>query len=370
MTTYTTEPKRRRWWSYLGPWPLYPVAVGGMMSIIAFVSQIYRFTPVNALPAGANAVLFGIFLGGLMWLANRFLPRVVANLWGYLAVLVIITALGGIVRLLQGSLLEYSTLPAIGQFSLYFWRAMPLVIGIQILMGVSQDRLQRQVIATQEALRAVELQSAALLKADEEIRRSVATVLHDRVQAGLLAACLRLQLTRDTRPADLDVNLDRVIDELEELRSIDVRRAVRALSPNLQDLDLQTSLDDLTDAFRPAVDVRVMVAGNCNPDPQARLAIYRIAEQALMNAVSHGEASTVHIEVDRVDGHAVVTITDDGHGVREGASAGFGTTVIDTWCRTLRGTWTRAARPEGGTIVIARIPQRRATDERGMARQP
>ena len=48
----------------------------------------------------------------------------------------------------------------------------------------------------------------------------------------------------------------------------------------------------------------------------------------------------------------------------------FGTTLIDTWCRTLGGTWTRRPRPEGGTVVTLRIPQRRSTDTLGISREP
>ncbi len=366
MTTHSTEAKRR-WWQYLGPWPLYPLAVGSLMAVTSFVSQVYGFTPINALPSAMNSIFFGGVVGSVLWLGRRFLPRVVASWWGYVGILLAAVAIGGFVRWVQGALIDYGELSEAGQFALYFWRALPFVFGVQILMGASQAALARQVRATERALTTVEQQAGALLRADEEIRRSVAVVLHDRVQAGILAACLRLQIVRDTGTVD---EVQRVIDDLEALRSIDIRRAVRALSPNLTDLDLLASLDDLADAYRPAVHVSVRVEPACSPDPQARLAVYRIAEQALMNAIAHGQAAHVEIDVRRSEQAALATITDDGHGVPANAAAGFGTTLIDTWCRTLGGTWTRRPRPEGGTVVTLRIPQRRSTDTLGISREP
>jgi len=52
--------------------------------------------------------------------------------------------------------------------------------------------------------------------------------------------------------------------------------------------------------------------------------LYRIAQEAVTNAVRHGKARHVSICLDSADDEIVLTITDDGTGLPENARAGNG----------------------------------------------
>ena len=355
MTTQLTVPDRRRWWQYAGPWPLYPLADGLVAGLIALSVRSYVMTVATVPFEILTAVVFGAIVFGVLELARRFLPRIVATFAGYVAALVVAITVATLVRFAQGYLPDYPNLTTGGDIVFAIIRSFVGLIVIQAIIGALQERLQRQVDVTQEALDVVEAQAEALLKADEEVRRSVATLLHDRVQGGLLAACLRLQAIARTSP-ESRAEIDRVIHELEQLRALDVRRAVRTLSPNLKDIDLETALGELTEPYLPAVAVSLDIPRDVIDDPTSRLAAYRIIEQGLLNAIDHGQARNVAIAISSTPSWSEITVTDDGRGLDATHATGFGTTLIDTWCRTLGGTWQLRPGARGGAVLTARIP--------------
>ena len=226
---------------------------------------------------------------------------------------------------------------------------------ILALLGASQRRLQAQVDRADDALVALRQQAEALLTADEEVRRQVSLLLHDRVQAGLIAACLRLRRSLKPIP-DRDAEVARVVDQLEELRTLDVRRAVHALSPNLSEVDLVSALEELSETYRPAMTVTCTQTHDVDVPEDLRLGVYRVVEQCLLNSAMHGDAEHCTIDIAYAGTDIIVTVTDDGVGMSSDATSGFGTTLIDTWCRVLGAQWSRRPGAQG-TVVELRIPQ-------------
>jgi signal transduction histidine kinase len=355
MTTLSMEPERRRWWQYAGPWPLYPLADGLVAGLIALSVRSYIMTVPTVPLEILTAAIFGFIVFGVLALARRFLPRFVATFGGYVVTILVAIAIANLVRFAQGYVPDYPNLTDAGDIIFAIIRTAVGLFIIQAIIGTLQERLQRQVDVTQEALDVVEAQAEALLKADEEVRRSVATLLHDRVQGGILAACLRLQAVAQASP-ESRVELDRVIHELEQLRALDVRRAVRTLSPSLKDIDLESAIREMAEPYAPAVTVEVDIPREVIDDPTLRLGAYRIIEQGLLNAIGHGGATEVAIAITRTQSGIDIAVRDNGRGVSPQHSPGFGTTLIDTWCRTLDGSWSLQPRPEGGSALQARLP--------------
>ena len=355
MTTQSTVPDRRRWWQYAGPWPLYPIADGLVAGLIALSVRSYIMTVANVPLEILTAAVFGLIIFIVLELARRFLPRFVTTGLGYVVTLVVAITIASLVRFAQGYVPDYSSLSTAGDIVFAIIRTAVGLFVIQAIIGTLQERLQRQVDATQEALDVVEAQAEALLKADEEVRRSVATLLHDRVQGGLLAACLRLQAVAQTSPESRE-EVDHVIHELEQLRALDVRRAVRTLSPSLKDIDLESAIRELTEPYAPAVSVEITIPRDAIAEPTVRLGAYRIIEQGLLNAIDHGQATEVAIAITRSPSGIDVSVRDNGRGVVSKHSSGFGTTLIDTWCRTLGGSWQLRPLSVDGAELVARIP--------------
>ena len=88
------------------------------------------------------------------------------------------------------------------------------------------------------------------------------------------------------------------------------------------------------------------------------VAAYRIAVEAVNNAVRHGHASPMRGHVAAGDGGLQVEICDDGTGLVADAAAGVGVGVGSMRDRAeeLGGTCSVATGPAGGTRVEACLP--------------
>ena len=141
------------------------------------------------------------------------------------------------------------------------------------------------------------------LAAQEDERRRIARELHDEVGQALTAAMLRLDRA-DSREAREGLR-----EALEEVRDI-----ARRLRPEaLDDLGLRNALRGLVASV--ARDARVDVVPEIDPDlprftAEQELVVYRVAQEALTNALRHAEASALRCML-RADGDEVVLVVED-----------------------------------------------------------
>jgi signal transduction histidine kinase len=86
--------------------------------------------------------------------------------------------------------------------------------------------------------------------------------------------------------------------------------------------------------------------------------LYRIAQEAITNAVKHGRAAVVDVVCKRQKQQLVMTIADNGSGISDVASerGGMGTHIMRYRARSIGGDLTISQRPEGGTIVTCICP--------------
>lgn len=349
-----------RWWQWIGPWPLRPLPLGFLTAIFALATTSFSLTVATAPRIVGSAIAVGTLAGVTFWLCRRLAPHAVAHLPGYLVAVALASLASNAVRFATDTALDFRNFSPAANFVSTWGRSVVFALIILAILGASQRRLQAQVDRADDALAALRRQAEALLTADEEVRRQVSLLLHDRVQAGLIAACLRLRRSLKPIP-DRDAEVAHVVDQLEELRTLDVRRAVHALSPNLSEVDLVSALEELGETYAPAMTVTCAIQGGLDVPEDLRLGIYRVVEQCLLNSAMHGDAEHCTIDIGYAGPDIIVTVVDDGIGPMEDATSGFGTTLIDTWCRVLGARWTR--RPGAGqavakgTVVELRVPR-------------
>jgi PAS domain S-box-containing protein len=87
--------------------------------------------------------------------------------------------------------------------------------------------------------------------------------------------------------------------------------------------------------------------------------LYRIAQEAITNAVKHGKATRIEIRCALVDGRVELTIADDGTGIAEANAAvngGLGLHIMSYRARSMGGDLSVLPRAEGGTLVRCRAP--------------
>jgi signal transduction histidine kinase len=245
------------------------------------------------------------------------------------------------------------------------WAVLRVAIAmflVLIITGRADAKLARQVRQTQSALDLARAQQDVLLRGDEFTRRQISGALHDRVQARLIAACLELQMVDVNKAGETQETVNATITQLEEIRSVDVRRVARALSPRLNEVDLESTLDELALQYEPGMKSTITVDSviankETRPSINVLLGTYRIVEQALLNSAGHGAARLCEISVRVETDVLILTVKDDGRGFSGAPNlTGFGSTLMTAWAQSLGGSWSWKSGKSTGVIVEASLP--------------
>ncbi len=204
--------------------------------------------------------------------------------------------------------------------------------------------------------------------AQEEERGRVARELHDGISQILVGVRYALDNARRrlTRGDDAGARepLDKGIEHLGSAIS-EVRRISRDLRPGvLDDLGLGPALKALTDDFRERTGIETefsTVVFRNRLDQDSKIALYRIAQEALTNIERHSGATRVTIDLRGHKKGATMRITDNGKGLRSppgGASAGIGLRNMQERIEQLDGSLrilsSRGA--QSGTVIEVSLP--------------
>jgi signal transduction histidine kinase len=226
------------------------------------------------------------------------------------------------------------------------------------------NRMSRDLARTTVSKTELEVLAGRLISAQEDERRRVARELHDDLVQRLAAAAIALgQLERlPPASADLPAGLTR-LKRMMAVLSEDVHRLSRRIHPAMLDeLGLIASLEAECRAFMerggPPVDVTVDGAFGDLPDAYA-LAIFRIAQEALRNALAHAHAAEVTLILRRQPEAVELIVQDDGKGFsRESDTwhAGLGLASMEERARLIGGSLVVTSAAGAGTRVHVRLP--------------
>ena len=169
--------------------------------------------------------------------------------------------------------------------------------------------------------------ASRLATAEQNLRRGLARELHDTVGQELSALGLQLSIVRHVLPPDSDPMLDQRLETatgiveqtIEQVRTImsDLR------PPVLDDCGLAAALrwegERVTEYYGPALVVRVTADESPPPRrPDQEIALFRIAQEAIMNAVKHAKAATIAVRLQAEADRLTLLVTDDGQGFTPG----------------------------------------------------
>ena len=201
--------------------------------------------------------------------------------------------------------------------------------------------------------------------AQEEERGRVARELHDGISQILVGVRYALDTARrrlERAQGDATTPLNTGIDSLGSAIS-EVRRISRDLRPGvLDDLGLGPALKTLCDDFaaRTGIEMRFSTVVFRNRlDQEAKIALYRIAQEALTNIERHAAAQEVSMDLRGHAQGATLRIIDDGVGIHATRRQGLGLRNMQERAEQLGGTLTiRSAktRASGGTQIEVWVP--------------
>ena len=239
------------------------------------------------------------------------------------------------------------------------------------LAGIAEDITERT--HAENALRdsASQLQalSRRLVELQESERRELARELHDRVGQSLTALNINLLILRRafsshearirSRLEDSSTLLEWTVQAIENVVS-DLR------PPMLDDHGLRPALDWYARQFSARAGMAVSVRAS-EPDERTaadvEIALFRIAQEALNNVAKHARASSVVIALERQGSGYVMSVADDGVGLRAAEERadrprpGLGMVTMRERAQAVGGRFQIESLPGGGTQLTVRIPE-------------
>jgi signal transduction histidine kinase len=174
-----------------------------------------------------------------------------------------------------------------------------------LLDTLTEDRARMRLLAAQ------------VIRAQDAERARIARELHDSTAQTLAAAKLQVEVARQN-------STDPVLKErLETLRQLvssaleETRTLSHLLYPQvLDDLGLVAAIEWLARQARESSSVDVFVESDVRGEISRTAAsvLYRVAQEALRNALTHAAASAVTLRVEADDDWATMEVVDDGDG--------------------------------------------------------
>jgi two-component system sensor histidine kinase UhpB len=162
--------------------------------------------------------------------------------------------------------------------------------------------------------------SRRALTAQEEERRRIGQELHDEIGQRLTGILLQLKGAAAVAPDGLRPDL---VEAQEEARSTldEVGRIAWQLRPGiLDDLGLVRALESLASAAEEhggVVVARQLDSRIPRLDLEVELAVYRIAQESLTNALRHAGATRIELALERLASAVRLRVADDGNGLIE-----------------------------------------------------
>jgi signal transduction histidine kinase len=233
------------------------------------------------------------------------------------------------------------------------------------------DEDDEKVIVMLAAHAAITIENARLYERSRELsiveeRNRLARELHDSVSQKLFGLVLSAEsaatlLDRDGEDAraELERLRDLAQEAMDELRSL----VFELRPPNLESEGLAAALRKHVDVLRRVYrrEIGVEVTGRPARAPELEREVFRIAQEALQNALRHADATRLEVDLVAVDGRLRLTVRDDGVGFDPQASGirsrRLGLTSMEERAEAIGGTLAIESRVGEGTTVRLEVAE-------------
>ena len=221
-----------------------------------------------------------------------------------------------------------------------------------LLDGLMADRVKLRTLANQ------------IIRTGDQERASIARELHDSTAQSLAALLLELSVLagENTEPR-LDARIARIRTIVSDVLD-EVRLVAHTVHPRvLDDLGLAAALQLLARETQERSGVPVTCAGPAGLRPidtACASTLYRVAQEAVGNAIRHARATQVSIGVAQHNDRIELEVIDDGIGFNavdvERRRPGMGLFTMRERAALVGGRLTLQSVPGVGTRVLAAVP--------------
>jgi signal transduction histidine kinase len=254
----------------------------------------------------------------------------------------------------------WNALITFGFYLVVIW----LLARLKSFQATLEMRIRERTLELRHEISAREQLEKEVADVTERERRRIGYELHDTLCQHLTATSLSLQvlsakLAKDSLPQATDADHGtHLVEEAIDL----TRKLAKGLFPlELEGEGLDGALLELCRSTEERHRIKCEFR-NYSPIPRldsnTATHLYRIAQEAVANAIKHGHVSHIMIDLSVEQGNLILLITDDGIGLppKLPGDRGLGLRIMASRAGMLGGSFSAASKADGGTTVRCQLP--------------
>jgi two-component system, NarL family, sensor histidine kinase DegS len=235
----------------------------------------------------------------------------------------------------------------------------------QTLQETQNKLLRESALRHQQQLNEQIVRMAALMQGQEDERKRLSYDLHDGIGQMLTGQKLLVEHLRSVhllpeKERQTYASLkDLILKTIQEVRNV----SNNLMPPVLSDFGLEPALRQLVEQQSRQTGLAMQVhakQADTRLDKAIEIGVYRIAQEALNNAIKHAKANEIDIDLRLNDNRLLLVVSDDGQGLTNAATKGIlnghGLHNMRERARLLNGVFRLASEPNEGTRVTVTIP--------------
>lgn len=248
----------------------------------------------------------------------------------------------------------------------FYFVVVALLAKLRSLYGELEARVKQRTMALTEEMAERERAERELLDISEREQQRIGHDLHDSLGQHLTGVALAGQVLQEklsTRGLPEAADATKLVELVEEGIALS-RKLAKGLHPvELEAEGLMQALEELasisSDLFKiscrfdcdsPVLIRDTAVAGH----------LFRIAQEAISNAVKHGKAKNISIQLEALDDGIALRVKDDGVGLPDTppSSSGMGLRIMAHRASMIGATFSAKRDEAGGTVVSCVLKQK------------
>ena len=239
-----------------------------------------------------------------------------------------------------------------------------LLASLRSLHKELEDRVRQRTRALTQEMAERERLEKEILEVSEREQRRIGRDLHDGLCQHLTGTALAGQVLREklqAKSAPEAADAGRIIALVEGGITMARDLARGTYQADMPAQGLMAALQELsanTSKWSKTVCVFQRTAPVLIPDGTTAMHLHRIAQEAVSNALRHGKAARIVVELSERDGRVALTVEDDGVGLPEGwqKSKGLGARIMAHRAAMIGADFVMDLNPTGGTFVKCSLP--------------
>jgi signal transduction histidine kinase len=228
-----------------------------------------------------------------------------------------------------------------------------------------EERVRERTAALQSEVMARARLQREILEITERERSSIGRDLHDGLCQHLVGTALAAQVLSEQLDSRGDPAAESargivglVEDAIAQTRSLANGLLLAAIQPDRLAAELEKLARTVSEQH--GIDCGVLLRGEPRaPDKATASHLFRIAQEAVRNALKHAQPSRLEIIFSDEGGHLTLTVSDDGTGLpRKRRGPGLGLRIMAHRAELIQADFAVESGVGGGTRVRCRLPAR------------